>query len=87
MADYKGFYYGGDDDQNFYEGGAHFKYYQLYKALENLYKEQQTKIRNEELLAKRQLKKSKNIKKENNENSKNNIKSNNNVSIFYYYIN
>ena len=55
MADYKGFYYGGDDDQNFYEGGAHFKYYQLYKALENLYKEQQTKIRNEELLAKRQL--------------------------------
>lgn len=84
MAEYKGFYYGDDDDQNFYEGGAHFKYYQLYNALEKLYKEQQIKIRNEELLAKRKLKKNSNIKKENKDDSNNVIKQNNNVSLLFY---
>ena len=85
MDEYKGVYYGDDDDQNFYEGGAHFKYYNLYKALEKLYKEQQAKIKNEELIAKRLLKKNNNIKKENNNDSNNIIKSKNNVSFYFIF--
>lgn len=36
MDEYKGIYYGNDDDRKFYEGGAHFKYSSLYKILEML---------------------------------------------------
>ena len=34
--DYKGFYFNNDDEKRFYEGGAHFKYKELYYILENL---------------------------------------------------
>ena len=37
MDEYKGIYYGDDTEQKFYEGGAHFKYSDLYKILEKLY--------------------------------------------------
>jgi hypothetical protein len=33
---YKGIYYGDDNEQQYYEGGAHFKYTVLCKKLENL---------------------------------------------------
>ncbi len=37
MEEYKGIYYGDTNEQKFYEGGAHFKYSDLYKILEKLY--------------------------------------------------
>ena len=37
MEEYKGIYYGDTNEQKFYEGGAHFKYSDLYKFLEKLY--------------------------------------------------
>ena len=37
MQEYKGIYYGDTNEQKFYEGGAHFKYSDLYKILEKLY--------------------------------------------------
>jgi hypothetical protein len=40
MEEYKGIYYGDTTEQNFYEGGAHFKYIDLYRKLEILYQEQ-----------------------------------------------
>jgi hypothetical protein len=40
MDEYKGIYYGDDTEQKFYEGGAHFKYIELYKKLELIYQEQ-----------------------------------------------
>ena len=40
MNEYKGIYYGNSNEHHFYEGGAHFKYIDLYNNLENLYKEQ-----------------------------------------------
>ena len=40
MNEYKGIYYGNSSKLHFYEGGAHFKYIDLYNKLENLYKEQ-----------------------------------------------
>ena len=40
MHDYKGIYYGECKDQHFFEGGAHFKYIELYRRLELLYKQQ-----------------------------------------------
>lgn len=36
MEEYKGIYYGDDNEQMFYEGGAHFDYQLLYKALVKL---------------------------------------------------
>lgn len=33
MNDYKGIYYNNSNEQQFYEGGAHFKYSELYKRL------------------------------------------------------
>ena len=46
MDEYKGIYYGEESERKFYEGGAHFRYLNLYKALEKLSKEQkQKKIR------------------------------------------
>ena len=38
MEDYKGIYYNDDKEQQYYEGGAHFKYKELYKILEELSK-------------------------------------------------
>ena len=40
MNEYKGIYYGNSSKLHFYEGGANFKYIDLYNKLENLYKEQ-----------------------------------------------
>jgi len=34
MEEYKGIYYNDDKEQQYYEGGAHFKYKELYKILE-----------------------------------------------------
>ena len=46
MDEYKWIYYGEESERKFYEGGAHFRYLNLYKALEKLSKEQkQKKIR------------------------------------------
>ena len=41
MDNYRGIYFGNnvDDNPKYYEGGAHFKYKDLYKSLESLYKE------------------------------------------------
>lgn len=36
MADYKGIYYNNDSSEKYFEGGAHFRYKQLYKILEKL---------------------------------------------------
>ena len=44
MNDYKGLYYNDDNEQAFYEGGAHFKYIDLYRKLERLLTSQ-TKVR------------------------------------------
>ena len=38
MEEYKGIYYKDDTEQKFYEGGAHFKYVELYKILEEIAK-------------------------------------------------
>ena len=43
MEDYKGIYYNDDKEQNYYEGGAHFKYNDLYKILEELSKKLNSK--------------------------------------------
>ena len=42
MEEYKGIYYGDTTEQQFYEGGAHFKYIDLFKKLEILYQKQMT---------------------------------------------
>lgn len=43
MEDYKGIYYNDDEEQSYYEGGAHFKYSELYKILEELSKKLNSK--------------------------------------------
>ncbi len=43
MEDYKGIYYNDDTKQKYYEGGAHFKYKELYKILEELSKKLNSK--------------------------------------------
>ena len=40
MNEYKGIYYGNSNEHHFYEGGAHFKYIELYRRLEILYRQQ-----------------------------------------------
>ena len=50
MEEYKGIYYGDETEQQFYEGGAHFKYSKLYKILEILAKERNEKEKKQELL-------------------------------------
>jgi hypothetical protein len=44
MEEYKGIYYGDTNEQKFYEGGAHFKYSDLYKILEKLYQIQKVSL-------------------------------------------
>lgn len=36
LENFKGIYFGNEEDQKFYEGGAHFKYKQLCKILEKI---------------------------------------------------
>ena len=43
MEEYKGIYYNDDKEQQYYEGGAHFKYKELYKILEELSKKLNSK--------------------------------------------
>ena len=43
MEEYKGIYYNDDKEQQYYEGGAHFKYKELYKILEELAKKMNSK--------------------------------------------
>ena len=43
MEEYKGIYYGDEEEEHYYEGGAHFKYSKLYKILEKLSKERNIK--------------------------------------------
>lgn len=38
MNEYKGIYYQDDTEQHFYEGGAHFKYQELFNILDSLSK-------------------------------------------------
>ena len=46
MEEYKGLYYNDDgNDQQFYEGGAHFSYFELYSILEKLSKQTQARQR------------------------------------------
>jgi hypothetical protein len=43
MNEYKGIYYNDNTEQKYYEGGAHFKYNDLYKILEELVKKENSK--------------------------------------------
>ena len=63
MADYKGIYYHDDSKQKFYEGGAHFNYYKLYKILEKLSIEQKMKTKRDKLIKSREKKNKQNINK------------------------
>ena len=65
MEEYKGIYYGDETEQQFYEGGAHFKYSKLYRILEILAKERNESEKRQELLyvhKNRNLNNSKNTK-------------------------
>ena len=65
MEEYKGIYYGDETEQNYYEGGAHFKYIKLYKILEKLAKERNAKEKKQNILY---VHKSNNLNKSNNKN-------------------
>jgi hypothetical protein len=43
MEEYKGIYYNDNTEQQFYEGGAHFRYTDLYQILEELVKKENSK--------------------------------------------
>ena len=43
MEEYKGIYYNDVAQQQFFEGGAHFKYKELYKVLEEISKKENSK--------------------------------------------
>ncbi len=43
MEEYKGLYYNDNSEQKFYENGAHFKYIELYKILEEIAKKANSK--------------------------------------------
>ncbi len=85
MADYKGIYYNDESKQRYFEGGAHFKYFQLYKALERLSAAQKIKLKREQLIhnkEKKKTEKNKNFKKPQEKVQKNIEKYLTNVSIF-----
>ena len=65
MADYKGIYYQDDSKQRFFEGGAHFKYIHLYKVLQKLSSSQKEKLKREQLVNKREIKKKEKNQKSN----------------------
>jgi len=48
MEEYKGIYYGDESERKYYEGGAHFKYINLYKILEKIAKERNLEEREKE---------------------------------------
>ena len=93
MADYKGIYYNDDNKQRYFEGGAHFKYNQLYRLLEKISSAQKVKLKREQLVKKGAIKKA---EKNKNKKSQEEIKKINNnlssVSIFiiiyilYYFL-
>ena len=56
MADYKGIYYRDNSKQRFFEGGAHFKYKQLYKILEKISASQKFRLKREQLIKNRKNK-------------------------------
>jgi hypothetical protein len=43
--EYKGYFYGNDEEKDYYEGGAHFSYFELYSILEKLSKQTQARQR------------------------------------------
>ena len=43
MEEYKGIYYNENAEQTYYEGGAHFKYNELYQILEEISKKVNSK--------------------------------------------
>ena len=43
MNEYKGIYYNNDSEHQYYEGGAHFKYKELFKVLEEIAKKANSK--------------------------------------------
>ena len=43
MEEYKGIYYNDNAEQQYYEGGAHFKYIELYKILDEMAKKANSK--------------------------------------------
>ena len=62
MQEYKGIYYGDENEQKFYEGGAHFKYEALWQILELIVIQQTTNQSKELQSLKRKNFSSKNIK-------------------------
>jgi hypothetical protein len=91
MADYKGIYYNNDSSEKYFEGGAHFRYKQLYKILEKLSSAQKMRLKREKLIKSRETKAKDKIKKtkkqpeksgKNAENSLHHHNINANVSIF-----
>lgn len=74
MAEYKGIYYDDNSKEKYFEGGAHFRYKQLYKILEKLSAAQKIRLNREKLIKDRQAKKkekTKDAKKSSNQTSKN----------------
>jgi len=91
MADYKGIYYNNDSSEKYFEGGAHFRYKQLYKILEKLSSAQKMRLKREKLIksretkAKDKIKKTKKLPDKSGKNVENNIHNSNinaNVSLF-----
>ena len=48
MDEYKGIYYGDENERKYFEGGAHFQYIKLYKILEKIARERNLKERENE---------------------------------------
>lgn len=63
MADYKGIYYNNDSSEKYFEGGAHFRYKQLYKILEKLSSAQKMRLKREKLIKSRETKAKDKIKR------------------------
>ena len=81
MADYKGIYYKDDTKQKYFEGGAHFKYIHLYKALEKISSAQKIKLKREHFIHNKDLKKTEKCKKNSEKITKNINNNATNVSI------
>lgn len=93
MLNYKGLFYNEEREKKYFEGGAHFKYNQLYRLLEKISSAQKVKLKREQLVKKGAFKKAeKNKIKKSQEEIK---KFNNNLScvsifiiifILYYFL-
>jgi hypothetical protein len=53
---YKGFFYNDNDEPKYYEGGAHFKYIDLYEKLENLVKKEEENYKSIEVKSEKNIK-------------------------------